>query len=252
MELQYIISLTPLVKPHFNQLYMELLRPNTERAKVAITLIWIVLFFDIISFISSYMQYDLLQTVSNGGFITTDEANNNDLREQVIAISYMIVNVISAVTFIMWFRRAYFNLHLRINNLSHTEGWAAGCWFVPIICLYRPYQIMKELYQDSKLLLMQHESDGVENFNTQFLGTWWTMWIINNFIGQFVFKYSMKAESIDELTTSTIASMVGNCTGIVLAIITVKIIMDYSKIEPLLRDLKTEDDVDKNIDVSLS
>jgi hypothetical protein len=46
--------------------------------------------------------------------------------------------------------------------------------------------------------------------------------------------------------------MVGNCTGIILAIITVKIVMDYSKIEPLLRDLKTEDDVDKNIDVSLS
>lgn len=231
---------------------MELLRPNTERAKVAITLIWIVLFFDIISFMSSYMQYDLLQTVSKGGFITTDEANENDFREQVIAIIYMVVNVISAVTFIMWFRRAYFNLHLRINNLSHTEGWAAGCWFVPIICLYRPYQIMKELYQDSKLLLMQHESDGAENFSTKFLGIWWTMWIINHFIGQFVFKYSLKAESIEELTTSTIASMVGNSTGIVLAIITVNIIMDYSKIEPLLRDLKTEDDVDKNIDVSLS
>lgn len=43
------------------------LRPNEERAKIALSLILIVLVFEIISLISSGMQYNLLQTVSNGG-----------------------------------------------------------------------------------------------------------------------------------------------------------------------------------------
>lgn len=221
---------------------MENLRPNGQRAKNAITLIWIVLALEIISLISSYFQYDLLQTVANGGEISAETANANDTREQMIGIIYLIAYVISGVTFIQWFRRAYFNLHLRVNHLSQTEGWAAGSWFVPIVSLYRPYQIMKELYQETKELLIKKGYSVNDNFTTGTLGWWWTLWIISSIIGQFVFRYSMNAESIDELTTSTIASMIENIIGIPLALITVKVIKDYSNVEPLLTEIKDEEE----------
>jgi hypothetical protein len=221
---------------------MENLKPNGQRAKNAITLIWIVFALQIISLISGYFQYDLLQTAANGGEISTESATANDTRQQMIGIIYLIAYVISAITFIQWFRRAYFNLHLRVNYLSQTEGWAAGSWFVPIVSLYRPYQIMKELYQETKELLIKKGFSINYNFASGSLGWWWTLWIINNIIGQFVFRYSMKAESIDELTTSTIASMVGDIIGIPLALITVKVIKDYSNIEPLLTEIKDEEE----------
>ncbi len=221
---------------------MENLRPNEQRAKNAITLIWIVLALEIISLISGYFQYDLLQTVAKGGEISNETATANDTREQLIGVIYMIVYIISAVTFIKWFRRAYFNLHQRVNHLSQTEGWAAGSWFVPIVSLYRPYQIMKELYQETKELLVKNGLGVNENFTTNSLGWWWTLWIINNFIGQFVTRYSLKAESIDELTTSTIASMFSNIIGIPLALITVKVIKDYSNVEPLLNEIREDEE----------
>ena len=117
---------------------MENLKPNGQRAKTAITMIWVVLILEIISLISGYLQYDLLQILANGGDVSMEAADSNDLREQAISIVYLITFVISGVTFIQWFRRAYFNLHSKVNHLSHTEGWAAGSWFVPIINLYRP------------------------------------------------------------------------------------------------------------------
>jgi hypothetical protein len=221
---------------------MENLRSNGQRAKNAITLIWIVLALEIISLISGYFQYDLLQTVANGGEISTETATANDTREQMIGIIYLIAYVISGITFIQWFRRAYFNLHLRVNHLSQTEGWAAGSWFVPIVSLFRPYQIMKELYQETKELLVKKGLSINENFATASLGWWWTLWIINSVIGQFVFRYSMKAESIDELTISTVASMIGNIVGIPLSIITVKVIKDYANVEPLLFEIKDEEE----------
>jgi hypothetical protein len=219
---------------------MENLKPNGQRAKNAITLIWIVLLLEIVSLISGYLQYDLLQTVAKGGDISMEVADSNDTREQIIGVIYMIVFVISAVTFIQWFRRAYFNLHTKVNHLSQTEGWAAGSWFVPIISLYRPYQIMKELYKETKELLTKKGLTIAGNFTTNSLGLWWTLWILNNIIGQFVYRYSMKAESIDELTISTTSSMIANIVGIPLALITVKIIKDYSKVEPLLNKIKDE------------
>lgn len=221
---------------------MENLRPNGERAKNAITLVWIVLALEVVSIISGYFQYDLLQTVANGGEISMETATANETRGQIIGIVYSIVFSISAVTFIKWFRRAYYNLHLRVNHLAQTEGWAAGSWFVPIINLYRPYQIMKELYQETKELLIQKGFSINDNFTTGSLGWWWTLWIINNVIGQFVFRYSMRAESVDELTISTVASLIGNVVGIPLAIITVKVIKDYSNVESMLIEIKDEEE----------
>tara|TARA_R110000868_G_scaffold230629_1_gene483868 strand:+ start:347 stop:1024 length:678 start_codon:yes stop_codon:yes gene_type:complete len=217
---------------------MENLKPNLQRAKNAVILIWVVLTIEIISLISGYLQYDLLQTVANGGEISIDTANANDTREQIIGIVYLVTYIISAITFIQWFRRAYYNLHLQATHLSQTEGWAAGSWFVPIICLYRPYHIMKELHQRTKLLLLQKEISIPRNFNIDNLGWWWTLWIVNNLIGQFVFRYSMKATSVEELTTSTVAAMIANIVGIPLALITIKIIKDYSTVETLIADLK--------------
>ena len=220
---------------------MENLKPNGQRAKNAITLIWIVLILEVISLISGYFQYDLLQTVANGGEISMETATANDTREQMIGIIYTIAYIISAITFIQWFRRAYFNLHLKVNHLSHTEGWAAGSWFVPIISLYRPYQIMKEIYQETRELLIKKGIDYKQSFSTSTLGWWWTLWILNNIIGQFVVRYSLKAESIEELTTSAVASMIGDIIGIPLALITVKVIRDYSNVEPTLLEISDEE-----------
>jgi len=219
---------------------MNTLRANDQRARNAINVLWIVLAMECIALISGYFQYDLLQTVANGGEISIEEANANDLREQVIGGIALIVFIISIVTFILWFRRAYFNLHQKVSYLSYSEGWAAGCWFVPIISLFRPYQIMKELYQETKELF---EKKGIETTrypSTNFLAIWWTLWIINNILGQFIFRYSLRAESLDELTTLTVVSIISNLIGIPLAYVTAKVIGDYAQVEPLLHELKDE------------
>jgi len=217
---------------------MQDLKPNEQRSQNAILLIWIALALNCISLVSSYFQYDLLQTAANGGEISTEAVSSNDNREQAIGIIQLIIFVLSAITFIQWFRRAYFNLHLRVNHLSQTEGWAAGCWFVPIVNLFKPYQIMKELFQETHLFLKRNEVHTREHLSIASLGLWWTFWIIDRFVGQFVFKYSMKADTIDELTTSTIAQLISNGIGIVLAIITINIITEYSKLESLLHKVK--------------
>lgn len=211
---------------------MNEIKPNGQRAKVAIILIWIMLVLEVISLISGYLQYNLLQIAVNGGEIPQKSADANDSREEIIALIYLIFFIISAVTFIQWFRRAYNNLHFRVKNLSYTEGWAAGSWFVPIISLFRPYQIMKELYL-ATIQLLKRNGNNI-SLNTNYLGIWWTLWIINNIIGQIVFRYSERANTIDEIVNSTTLSIVNNLIGIPLALVTIKVIKDYSNIEHLL------------------
>jgi hypothetical protein len=214
------------------------LKPNSQRAKALLTIIWIVLGLEVISLISSGLQYDLLQTVAKGGEITNELATANDLRELIVAILYLIAYILSGVMFIMWFRRAYFNLHQKVKNLSFDEGWAAGSWFVPIINLYRPFQIMKELYEETKKTIVGKDNSLQIDLPTNFLGLWWTLWIVNGILGQVIFRLSKNADSLPELITGTVLDLISGVLGIGLGIVTIKIIKDYSKIEGLLQ---TED-----------
>ncbi|MFW5851488.1 MAG: DUF4328 domain-containing protein [Bacteroidota bacterium] len=209
------------------------LKPNTQRAKTAMTLISIVLGLEIVSLVSSGMQYSLLQTLSQGRPVTNAVAEANDLREQTIAIVYMTVYIISGITFIRWFRRAYYNLHQKVTRLSNSEGWAAGSWFVPIVSLYMPYQIMKELYEETKNYISTH---GLKNvlLATRFLGLWWALWIGSNIFGQVIYHMSKGAASLTQLANVTILSIIGSVIGIVLAIVTIRVIKNYADAEGVL------------------
>jgi hypothetical protein len=229
---------------------VEHLRPNGQRAKHAIILIWIVMAMEIVSLISGYMQYVLLTTAANGGEITRQAAADNDTRQRIIAITYLIAYIVSSVVFIRWFRRAYYNLHLRVNFLAHSEGWAAGGWFVPIVNLYRPYRIMKELYLETNELLAKDQRHSNTDITTTIVGWWWTLWIINSILGQFVFRFSRQAETINDLITSTVVGMIAKVVGIQLAFITVKLIRDYSRIEPLIAETMESEEITYNNDLA--
>jgi hypothetical protein len=62
---------------------------------------------------------------------------------------------------------------------------------------------MNELYVETQNLLTTKQENSMVNLNTQFIRWWWALWLIASFLGQFVFRYSQKAET-EELTTVTI------------------------------------------------
>ncbi len=221
---------------------MENTRPNEQRAKSAILWIWIVLALEIANLISSYMQYDLLQAIIGGGYVSDEATNANDIREGLLGMLYFAASIVSCVTFIKWFRRAYFNLHRKVGGLTYSEGWAAGSWFVPIISLYRPYKIMKEIYVKTREFLTQKGLSERIDYSTAYLGWWWALWVISAVVGQFVIRMTLQGEdTVDNLVTITIMQIILGIIGIPLAIITVKIIKDYSKAEPLLAQIKDEE-----------
>lgn len=219
---------------------MKSLKPNGQRAKNAIIFIWIILVLDVLSLISGYFQYDLLSTVANGGFISPVQATFNDLREQIIAILYLLASIVSAITFIQWFRRAYFNLHLHVDYLLHPEGWAAGSWFVPIVSFYRPYQIMKELYEES-IELLEKRGIRIPDISMSYISIWWAFWILSSIFGQIILRITLKSNTVDDYIFTTICSMIQNIVNIPLALLAIQVIKNYAKLEPHMFELKKED-----------
>ncbi|MBC7862902.1 MAG: DUF4328 domain-containing protein [Bacteroidia bacterium] len=213
---------------------MKQLKPNDKRAKAAMLMVCIVMGFEIVNIISDFFQYQLLES----GNLNSEIANENDIRQALVALVSTVLFIVSAITFIMWFRRASYNLHTKVDHLKHSEGWAAGCWFVPVLCWFRPFQIMKELYEETDVLLERETRNYEKRITTSILGLWWTIWVLRNVIGQFLMRGAFKAETADQLSVSTVGSMISSGLQILLGFITVKIIRDYSKIEPLFYEIK--------------
>lgn len=115
-----------------------MLKNNKLRARNLIIIFSIIFILNIIAIISDLMQYSMLNSLE--GF-TIEEAELNDLRQSIIGIIMFSVYVCCYILFILWFRRAYYNLHQVVKHLEHSEGWAAGAWFVPILNFFRPYHI---------------------------------------------------------------------------------------------------------------
>lgn len=209
---------------------MNLIKPNNQRAKLAIIFIWVVFLAELVSLVADYFQLTLLNSILIGEMVSSEIANRNDLFQRVIGIVYLSVFICSAIFFIRWFRRAYFNLHQNVSYLQYTEGWAAGAWFVPILSLFRPFQIMKEMYVETNSIIASFNSSNLKtNKIFPFVSIWWTLWIINSILGQVIFRY--KADEVSEFIFLTKLSIINSIFGLVLAIITVKVIIDYSLME---------------------
>ena len=215
------------------------IQPNQKRADLAIYLIWAVLIIDLFTIVSDYMQYRLLQDLSSGADITDADLTANDLRVGLISVLYLVVYIISVVTFIQWFRRAYNNLGSRVG-IAHDEGWAAGAWFVPIISLFRPYTIMKELFEKTDKLITDRTGLTVKDNGMTLVGIWWTLWIIVGFVANYSLKAAFKSDTIEDLSNSSIADMISSFLDIPIGILAIMIISSFAKKESQLLQLETE------------
>ena len=209
------------------------LKPNYDRAKFAQIFLYIILTIELFSVVSKFLQIDLLKDMINGVTITIIEANLNDLRELIISILYIIAFTLSVVFFIMWFRRAYYNLHLRVKNLSCTEGWAAGAWFVPILNLFRPVIIMSELYRETKKYLIKNNRLNL-NIPEFYIVIWWTMWIFIGFSENIINQLYKNSTKLQDLVEHSYLNIFTSILNIILGFITIIIIKNYSKLEELL------------------
>ncbi|MFC7357284.1 DUF4328 domain-containing protein [Jejudonia soesokkakensis] len=227
---------------------MSQLHPNTERGKTAVILLWVMAALELATFISEAMQYFMIQEYFETGEISDATADSNDMRQALIYILYLAGFIICVITFISWFRRAYYNLGLRMKK-SKTDGWAAGAWFVPILNLFWPYQIMVELYEKTiQYINSKHpESYTYSAKTTVFVGWWWAFWILNNIMGQVVSRVTIAAETIEDLSLDSQLSMVNAVLGIVAALFAIKVVTDYMKLEKVYFKVAHEPERSKEI-----
>ncbi len=110
----------------------------------------------------------------------------NDDRQRSAAIGYLASLLLSLLMLAIWSRRVNSACReLGASDMRFTPGWSSAYWFLPIVNLYRPFQVVKELWTTTS-------ENGVLS---PLLSVWWAAWIFSGVIGRFA-KSSMSGDSI--------------------------------------------------------
>jgi len=208
---------------------------NSKRAKTVITVFWVLILFLVIGIISGYYELELLKNAQLGEFVDESTASASDLRQMIIGLLQTGLTIVSIIVFLNWFRRAYGNLHrLGITYLKHDESMAVWSWFIPIIFLFRPVQIMKEIWAETKQGIQEYNSNDSLSSGGFIIGLWWALFITSNFIGKYVLQVAFKEDTIAQMIEGSQAVFIFDVLQIPEALLVILIITRLSKMESKL------------------
>jgi hypothetical protein len=221
---------------------MPTLQPNGTYAKRAIIAMWIMCLLEAVFLILGLFELFTVRILNR---------ELDSFLDNFLLTGNLIFYLVYVIVFIFWFFCAYSNLHKLIADLKYKAGWAVGSWFVPVLNFFRPYRIMKELYQRTGEII---DRNGIKTEKLKFspVKTWWTLWLVYwglklVFLLFLIFLYrsgifivsntdmpeTFQKNEIFKLSTRY-TGVLFPAFGIFLTYITIKVVKNYSEVEPLL------------------
>jgi hypothetical protein len=212
------------------------LKPNQDRARYATICMYVMIVLSLSSLGFQYYSAHL------GPLFMREDYDDLVFMALMVALIAVAITIIAAIFFIMWFRRAYYNLHqLSPGGLQHSEGWAAGAWFIPIFNFWGPYQIATDLFKETELILVNNNLAEANPARHQIKNWWWGLWIASILLG--------RVEAYGENTSMSMA-LLTTAISVASAVLAILMIKSYHEMEILLpkisavtSDAITDDDL---------
>lgn len=159
-----------------------------------------------------------------------------------VDLGFMVIVLVSAITFIMWLWQAYSNLYALGFERLYKRGWIIACWFIPILNLYLPYKIVRSMFDGLNELLLQNVNSKKNSVRVlgQDLGVWWAVCLIFMFGNNFDLKLgdlSYFGEPFSSILSIFLAALL-----LIAANYTIKLIEEYTHAENVLLNEEEEDD----------
>jgi hypothetical protein len=183
------------------------------------------------SLLSMIVNAALAATLRGAGDLTAPYElgeSASELLYVVVALLQLFIFTATVVAFLLWLHRAYGNLPaLGAMALDTTPGWAAGYFFIPIVNLFKPFQVVKEIWHESTPGGETREGFGgvsVRSKTPALVGWWWAFWIIANVAGRASDRAVVMAETIESMVLASWVSIASEALFVVAAALAILVV----------------------------
>ncbi len=169
-------------------------------------------FIELVQIVSLWLEIGLLTQAQSGGGITREAALANDRREDLLSIISLLAYFLTAVLFLRWtylVKKNAMALGASFLEFEFSPGWSVGYYFVPFVNLVAPYKALKETFQASHPEFRPDSQRLEWSSAPKLLPFWWALWLVNGFLGQGIFQYSLHAKTLPQLLNMSWAHFAG-------------------------------------------
>jgi tetratricopeptide (TPR) repeat protein len=196
--------------------------PNRRRAQITVIALGVCALISVMIIVNSLMTIEFFQRLARGNY-TMAEATALDERARALALFEAGAYLVTAIIFLFWIHRAYKNHEqLSRHSTAYSPNWAVGGFFVPFLNWVRPYQVVREMWDESQAgaqdeLLLAAPSHAI-------IITWWLTFLAMNLISRMFSMVADTAETAAELTSAINIDIVVQVLTIVSAVCAMRII----------------------------
>ncbi len=197
--------------------YQFLLDPS-GLTKFLQRLLWISVAVACIALVDDVVEFAQVQI----GQESPSEVSTNDPMQGIIGLLQSGVGILTGITFLKWIYRAYKNIQgFGAEGLRFSPGWAVGYYFIPILSLIRPVQVMNEIWR---------ASDDPRNWprrpGSWVIASWWTLFLLYTGVTQVSLEIALQASTNDQWTLAAVLAIAGDLFSIPLSIAALQLVTE--------------------------
>jgi hypothetical protein len=172
-----------------------------------------------------------MDRIGHGETVTESQLKANDVWRAFLAGAFLFWYLVTIVAFLMWEHRAHRNLpSLGATGLEFSPRGAVGWYFVPFLNLFKPYQVMREIYNASQPDPSDESSIGWRGRNAPFgVKTWWALFLFMNFVSNAVGRAGVYADTHSAFQFVAVASMLAETIGIAAMVAALSVVRSVTR-----------------------
>jgi hypothetical protein len=181
-------------------------------------LLWASVLVACIALADDIAEFVQVQT----GQLTADQVANSDPIQGIVGLLQSGLGILTGITFLKWIYRAYKNIQgFGAEGLRFSPGWAVGYYFIPILSLIRPVQVMSEIWR---------ASDDPKNWarkpGSWLIAGWWTLFLVYTGLTQVSLEIAIQASTNDQWTLAAVLAILGDLFSIPLSIAALRLVTE--------------------------
>jgi hypothetical protein len=201
--------------PHYS--YQFLLDP-AGLTKFLQRLLWISVLIACVALVDDIAEFLQVQV----GQISPDQVASNDPVQGFIGLLQSGLGILTGIIFLKWIYRSYKNIQgFGAQGLRFSPGWAVGYYFIPILSLIRPVQVMNEIWRAS-----DDPRDWPKRPGSWLIASWWTLFLVYTGITQISLELAIQASTNDQWTLAAVLAILGDFFSIPLSLAALRLVTE--------------------------
>jgi hypothetical protein len=176
---------------------------------------------------------DLAEFVQvQSGKATPDQVIDSDPVQGIVGLLQSGLGIVTGITFLKWVYRAYKNIQgFGAENLRYSPGWAVAYYFMPVLGLIRPVQVMNEIWRAS-----DDPRDWRRRPGSWLIGSWWALFLVYALVTQISLQLALQASNSDQWNFAAIMAILGDLISIPLSIAALRLVTEVFRRQKVLVD----------------